>query len=132
MTAAGLDRRFANFRAGLGSADAPGEYGPGSAILGRPASRVGAERLGATLDGELVRPDRGCFVRLEAPSTVLPLDRERLARLPGQPPADAPLLCLDTETTGLATAAGTLAFLVGLGWWGGRRFRQVQLLLPGH
>ena len=50
--------------------------------------------------------------------------------LPGQPPADAPLLCLDTETTGLATAAGTLAFLVGLGWWEGSLFRQVQLLLP--
>src|SRR4029079_4034304 len=45
---------------------------------------------------------------------------------------DAPLLCLDTETTGLATAAGTLAFLVGLGWWEGSRFRQVQLLLPDH
>ena len=52
--------------------------------------------------------------------------------LPGQPPPDAPLVCLDTETTGLATAAGTLAFLVGLGWWEGDRFRQVQLLLPDH
>ena len=43
-----------------------------------------------------------------------------------------PLVCLDTETTGLATAAGTVAFLVGLGWWEGDRFRQVQLLLPDH
>ena len=67
-----------------------------------------------------------------SPTTLLPVDRERLATLPGQPPADAPLLCLDTETTGLATAAGTLAFLVGLGWWEGSRFRQVQLLLPDH
>ena len=41
-------------------------------------------------------------------------------------------MCLDTETTGLATAAGTLAFLIGLGWWEGDRFRQVQLLLPDH
>ena len=48
-----------------------------------------------------------------------PLDRVRLATLPGQPPPDAPLVCLDTETTGLATAAGTVAFLVGLGWWVG-------------
>ena len=51
--------------------------------------------------------------------------------LPGQPPPQAPLVCLDTETTGLATAAGTVAFLIGLGWWEGDRFRQVQLLLPG-
>ena len=60
----------------------------------------------------------------------LPIDRGRLATLPGQPPADRPLVCLDTETTGLATAAGTVAFLIGLGWWVGDQFRQVQLLLP--
>ena len=41
-------------------------------------------------------------------------------------------MCLDTETTGLGTAAGTLAFLVGLGWWEGDRFRQLQLLCPHH
>ena len=58
--------------------------------------------------------------------------RARLASLPGQPPAEARLVCLDTETTGLGTAAGTLAFLVGLGWWEGDRFRQVQLLCPDH
>jgi tetratricopeptide (TPR) repeat protein len=99
--------------------------------VGRSSS-IGAERLAATLDGELIRTSRGSFVRIEAPTTLLPVDRRRLAGLPGQPPADAPLLCLDTETTGLATAAGTLAFLVGLGWWEGSRFRQVQLLLPDH
>jgi hypothetical protein len=82
--------------------------------------------------GELVRTPRGSFVIVESPPTILPVDRERLAALPGQPPADAPLLCLDTETTGLATAAGTLAFLVGLGWWEGSLFRQIQLLLPDH
>ena len=62
----------------------------------------------------------------------IPIDRERLARLPGHPPPDAPLICLDTETTGLATAAGTLAFLVGLARWEGPWFHQVQLLLPDH
>ncbi|MGH2897758.1 MAG: ribonuclease H-like domain-containing protein, partial [Solirubrobacteraceae bacterium] len=80
--------------------------------------------------GELIRTPLGSFVMVESPPTILPVDRERLASLPGQPPADAPLLCRDTETTGLATAAGTLAFLVGLGWWEGSLFRQVQLLLP--
>ena len=63
-------------------------------------------------------------------TVVLPLDREALARLPGQPRRTSPLVCLDTETTGLATAAGTMAFLVGLGWWEGDRFRQAQLILP--
>jgi len=124
MTVVGLERRFANFRAGL-AVRAP------EPAAGRSSS-IGAERLAATLDGELIRNARGSFVRIEAPTTLLPLDRPRLAALPGQPPADAPLLCLDTETTGLATAAGTLAFLVGLGWWERSRFRQVQLLLPDH
>ncbi len=66
------------------------------------------------------------------PSRPLPVDRRRLASLPGQPPPDVPLVCLDTETTGLATAAGTMAFLIGLGWWESDAFRQVQLLLPDH
>jgi len=121
----GLERRFANFRAGLA-------VRPASELVASRPSTVGAERLAAAVDGELIRTARGSFVRVEAPTTLLPVDRGRLATLPGQPPADAPLLCLDTETTGLATAAGTLAFLVGLGWWEGSRFRQVQLLLPDH
>lgn len=121
----GLERRFANFR------QTQGALARADPAVGR-ASTIGAERLAVAVGGELVRTARGSFVVVESPSTLLPVDRERLARLPGQPPADAPLLCLDTETTGLATAAGTLAFLVGLGWWEGSRFRQVQLLLPDH
>lgn len=91
-----------------------------------------ANRLATALDGELVRTAEGVIVRREAPSRSIVIDRERLASLPGQPPPDVPLICLDTETTGLATAAGTVAFLIGLGWWEGDRFRQVQLLLPDH
>ena len=91
-----------------------------------------AERLAATLDAEIVRTARGTIVRREPRSVELPLDRARLATLPGQPPAEVPLLCLDTETTGLATASGTVAFLVGVGTWHGTAFRQVQLLLPEH
>src|SRR5215212_6251313 len=104
MTSISLERRLANFRSSLGPTVPV-------ARTGRSPS-VGAERLAAALDGELIRTDAGCFVRVEAPSTILLLDRARLARLPGQPPADALLVCLDTETTGLATAAGTLVFLV--------------------
>ena len=126
MTVVGLERRLANFRA-----TRPAPNAAGAAARSR-ASTIGAERLAVAVGGELVRTALGAYVVVEAPTTILPVDRERLARLPGQPPADAPLLCLDTETTGLATAAGTLAFLVGLGWWEGSLFRQVQLLLPDH
>jgi hypothetical protein len=91
-----------------------------------------AERMAAAMDGEIVSTPEGSIVRCEVPTRSIPIDRERLATLPGQPPPDVPLVCLDTETTGLATAAGTVAWLIGLGWWEGDRFRQVQLLLPDH
>ncbi len=62
----------------------------------------------------------------------LPVDRPRLAALPYDIPTHARLVCLDLETTGLATAAGTLAFLVGLGWWEGDLLRVRQLILTDH
>lgn len=140
MSGATLERRLANYRAaiaadGAGGADAGiGPDGEGERTGGgrtRGSIELG-ERLAAALDGELVLDPGGPVVRCEPATVVLPLDRERLHGLPGQPPPGAPLVCLDTETTGLATAAGTVAFLVGLGWWEGERFRQVQLLLPDH
>ena len=67
-----------------------------------------------------------------SPPIELPIDRERLGRLPDGRRPDVPLVCLDTETTGLATGTGTVAWLVGLGRWHGDRFRQVQLMLPDH
>ena len=74
----------------------------------------------------------GGYVRVESPP-LEPAGRSGPARpLPDSAPPDVPLVCLDTETTGLATGPGTVAFLVGLGWWEGDRFRQVQLLLPDH
>jgi hypothetical protein len=130
-----LERRLANHRAAVRSGRTLGPAGPEAEpdrCLPRAAVSALAVRLAAALDGEAVRTDRGTYVRCESPSRPIPVDRERLARLPGQPPRDVPLVCLDTETTGLATAAGTVAFLVGLGWWEGDDFRQVQLLLPDH
>ena len=80
---------------------------------------AGGEARGGARGGR----DRGRGGPARAPGGATRRDppglRERLAGLPGQPPADAPLVCLDTETTGLATAAGTLAFLVGLARWDG-------------
>ena len=123
-----LTRRLARFRSA--------NPGPGSSIDPLPyrpsPSRELAARLAAAVDGEVVAAGHSVHVRVERPSIELGLDRDRLATLPGQPPAGPPLICLDTETTGVATAAGTVAFLIGLGWWEGGRFRQVQLLLPDH
>jgi hypothetical protein len=124
-----LERRLANFRASLARAERGAADGAIEPPRRSPAVDH-AERLAAALDGEVVRTAAGTFVRVEAASRPLPVDRERLSRLPGQPPPAVPLVCLDTETTGLGTAAGTYAFLVGLGWWQGDRFRTVQLLLP--
>jgi uncharacterized protein YprB with RNaseH-like and TPR domain len=93
-------------------------------------SRELAERLASAIDADVVTTPEGTIVRRDVGAVPVAIDRERLATLPGQPPASAPLLCLDTETTGLATAAGTMAFLVGLGRWQGSQFRVVQLLLP--
>jgi hypothetical protein len=119
-----LTRRLERYRASTRGLLAPAPPSVAAADLAR--------RLADALDGEVISTVEGVTVRCEAPSRPLPVDRVRLATLPGQPPLGTPLVCLDTETTGLATAAGTVAFLIGLGWWEGDRFRQVQLLLPDH
>ncbi len=124
-----LQRRLAALRHGRATI-------PARPVVEVVATRHGgaarAERLAAAVDGEWLPGPGGHVVRVEPGSIALPLVRPRLATLPGQPPADARLVCLDTETTGLGTAAGTLAFLIGLGWWEGDRFRQLQLLCPDH
>ena len=125
-----LARRLAALRASR--APRPVPRPDNVASTARRGGAAQAERLAATVGGEWLRGPAGHVVRVEPVTIALPLDRPRLATLPGQPPADARLLCLDTETTGLGTATGTLAFLVGLGWWEGDRFRQVQLLCPDH
>lgn len=123
-TSATLARRLERYRS------ASRDPAPRSAV--GPSRDDLAVRLAGALDGEVVRSRDGVIVRCETPARLLPVDRTRLATLPGQPARDTPLVCLDTETTGLATAAGTVAFLIGLGWWESDQFRQVQLLLPDH
>ena len=91
-----------------------------------------AAALAESVGGRVVTTANGTYVRRETEVAAGHINRVRLAALPGQPPVDAPLVCLDTETTGLATASGTLAFLVGLGWWDDGALRIVQLLLPDH
>jgi hypothetical protein len=122
-----LARRLERYRA---AAHAAGTIEPGPRRTETRAEL--AQRLAEAMDGEVVVTHEGTIVRCEVPARAIPIDRERLATLPGQPPRDVPLVCLDTETTGLATAAGTLAWLIGLGWWDGDRFCQAQLVLPDH
>ena len=137
-----LGRRLADLRrardAGRGAAgvedvrrDAARAEGLRRAELAR-VSAERAERLAAAVDGEWVRGPAGGYVRVESPPLELPIDRERLGRLPDGAPPDVPLVCLDTETTGLATGTGVVAWLVGLGQWRGDQFCQVQLMLPDH
>jgi hypothetical protein len=124
-----LARRLARYRTAIaGSPDGPSDV----VRAGRPSGTELADRLALAVGGEVRRSSSGSVVWYETSPRPIPVDRVRLARLPGQPPPDVPLICLDTETTGLATAAGTVAFLVGLGWWSGDAFHQVQLLVPDH
>jgi hypothetical protein len=126
--AATLQARLSRFRA----ARPRPPRAPGPRAGGPRRGQALAERLAAAVDGEVMGGNAGFVVRVEPPALRIPLARERLAFLPGLPPADARLVCLDTETTGLGTAAGTLAFLVGLGWWEGDTFRRLLLVCPDH
>lgn len=130
--AALLARRLANLRARAASVGVADRPATAARSEGRQRTADLARRLAEDLDGEVLATDVGLVVRIEHATHAVAIDRAALAALPGQPPPAAPLLCLDTETTGLGSAAGTVAFLVGLGWWEGQRFRQVQLLLPDH
>jgi hypothetical protein len=129
------ERRLANLRATLarpGGLPAGPDQPPARAPFAGRRSPLLAARLATALGADVAELEGGRLVRRTVAPVALPLDRERLAALPGHPPADARLVCLDTETTGLATAAGTLAFLIGLASWEGGDFCQTQLLLPDH
>ncbi|HEY6569191.1 MAG TPA: hypothetical protein VIZ22_02825, partial [Candidatus Limnocylindrales bacterium] len=129
------ERRLANLRATLARPGGPPlgpDQPPARAPFAGRRSPILATRLASALGADVAEIAGGWLVRRTVAPIELPLDRERLADLPGHPPPDAPLVCIDTETTELATAAGTLAFLVGLARWEGDAFCQTQLLLPDH
>ena len=119
-----LGRRLATFRT-IRAVERPD---PASAHGGD----VLAHRLAAAVGGAVVEGPGGRVVRVDAGCSRLPIDRRRLGGLPGQPHPDRRLVCLDTETTGLGTGAGTVAWIVGIGTWDGDVLRVVQLLLPDH
>jgi uncharacterized protein YprB with RNaseH-like and TPR domain len=87
--------------------------------------------LADAIGGRVLRTGGGSLVLIET-SVDVPFSAERLATLPYPVDHRAPFACVDVETTGLATAAGTLAFLVGIGIWRDGRLDVHQLLLPDH
>jgi uncharacterized protein len=97
----------------------------------RPATPTGPKRHAALLAAALGGRVDGPIVVLDSEHEV-PLDTSQLGRLPVPIAPSMPLVCLDLETTGLATGPGTLAFLVGIGVWLDGRLLVRQLLLPDH
>ena len=93
-----------------------------------PAPRLDhATPLADALGGRVV----GGVAVVETTHSV-PIDLDRLKRLPYPIDTSATFVCLDLETTGLATAAGTLAFLVGVGIWRDGSLAVHQLVLHDH
>jgi tetratricopeptide (TPR) repeat protein len=101
----------------------------GLAPRGRPTPD--AWTLAAALGADVVETTSGPIVIAE---TVLrlPAGFDGLRELPVPVDPGPPIVCLDTETTGLGTAAGTVPFLVGVGAWEGDRFQVRQLVMPDH
>ncbi len=129
-----FERRPADLAARLARlrAEVPrGHPAPGTDAPVRHAIRDRATCLADAIGGQVEQGSGGRWVRV-ADVRELPVPFERLAELPYPVDPAHPLVCLDTETTGLGTAAGTIAFLVGIGRWDGSRFAVDQLVLPDH
>ena len=90
-----------------------------------------ARRLAEAFGGVAEDGPGGAVVRIRDVRHVS-RPSDRLASLPWPVDPARPLVCLDTETTGLGSAAGTVVFLVGLGTWTNDSFVVEQLLLPDH
>jgi uncharacterized protein len=105
--------------------------GASGATDSRGARTDHANALADSIGGRVVASGAGSLVVFETSESV-PFSAERLATLPYPVDHRVPLACLDVETTGLATAAGTLAFLIGVGIWRDGTLDVHQLLLPDH
>jgi uncharacterized protein YprB with RNaseH-like and TPR domain len=104
---------------------------PDAASRARGPSPQRAADLARTLGGSVISGPAGSVVVVES-SVSLPASIGALRELPEPLDASRPIVCLDTETTGLGTAVGTVPFLVGLGRWRQDEFVVRQLLLPDH
>lgn len=96
---------------------------------GRMPPHGRAVRLAVDVGGVVVETPQRAIVVVEHGES-LDVELAGLAELPEPVDASAPLVLLDTETTGLGTGAGTLPFIIGLGTWEDGRFVTRQLVLP--
>lgn len=92
----------------------------GAASTGASAASTGTASTGAASTSDAV-----C-----EPDVIRGRERGREART-GDDDDDGPVVFLDLETTGLSGGAGTVAFLVGCGYFERGAFRTRQFLLPG-
>ena len=106
-----------------------GAWGTERGAWGTEPARV--RGLARDLGGAVVAGPSGPVVVVEH---RLPMSRglADLACLPDPVDPARPIICLDTETTGLGTAAGTVPFMVGLGTWQEDTFVVRQLVLADH
>jgi uncharacterized protein YprB with RNaseH-like and TPR domain/predicted N-acetyltransferase YhbS len=114
----------------------------------QPPPRPAAAPLEELLEGRRVENERGEFFLMEADANLesfhgdAPLSRfhvigaDTVAVLSGEPALAGfdlrEAAFLDTETTGLAGGTGTAAFLVGLGFVDGDRFRVRQYFMRDY
>ena len=123
-------------------------------VVARSRTRVGSSRAASTtelqLPGELRSTEHGLVQVVdevlepshchghEPVSGALEVDPSLVARLALEPSLSQVdlrrLVILDTETTGLSTASGTLPFLVGLAWFEDESLHVQQMFLrtPGE
>jgi uncharacterized protein YprB with RNaseH-like and TPR domain len=99
-----------------------------------PPSEMRTDRaasLARDIGGEIITTSERSIVAVES-REELPPDLEGLRSLPEPIDPAGPFVFLDTETTGLGTATGTLPFLVGIGVWEASDFVVRQIVLPDH
>lgn len=101
--------------------------------------RAKLNAIGAAAPRAEQRPPRASGVaiyadRRPADARLFDLDADGLRRIGWQGRAFDPRRCLflDTETTGLSGGAGTVAFLVGIGWLEGEDFVVEQYLMKDY
>lgn len=125
-----LERRLGRLR------DARSGFLPGGpdgqrAAIEASAGKARASALAGELGGRVLETAHGPVAVVEG-QVALPIEHEALSRLPYPFEPGRPLVCLDLETTGLGTGAGTLPFLVGIGTWQEATLSVRQLILADH